>query len=232
MKKQFISIQGIPAILWGTTADKLCIYVHGQGGNKEEAITLADRLCPYGCQILSIDLPTHGSRQAEAIPLVPWTVVPELACIMSYSQENWPEISLFANSIGAWFSMLSLKDAPLQNCLFVSPILDMELLISDLMASANISEAQLQQAGQLPTACGHILDWNYWLYVKKHPITKWDVPTKILYGTADHLTSPDTLRNFSQRFNCMVTVMEKGEHWFHTQQQLDFLNKWLINNFC
>ena len=128
--------------------------------------------------------------------------------------------------------MLSLKDAPLQNCLFVSPILDMELLISDLMASANISEAQLQQAGQLPTACGHILDWNYWLYVKKHPITKWDVPTKILYGTADHLTSPDTLRNFSQRFNCMVTVMEKGEHWFHTQQQLDFLNKWLINNFC
>ena len=46
MEKQFISIQGIPAILWGTTADKLYIYVHGQGGNKEEAITLADRLCP------------------------------------------------------------------------------------------------------------------------------------------------------------------------------------------
>lgn len=32
-----IYIDKIPALLWGNPSQKIFIYIHGQGGNKEEA---------------------------------------------------------------------------------------------------------------------------------------------------------------------------------------------------
>lgn len=31
---------------------------------------------------------------------------------------------------------------------------------------------------------------------------------------------------FAARFHCDLTVMEAGEHWFHTEEQLAFLRQW------
>ena len=57
--------------------------------------------------------------------------------------------------------------------------------------------------------------------------TKWDSPTAILYAGKDHLTVWETVDDFAQRFGCTVTVMENGEHWFHTEEQLAVLDAWL-----
>lgn len=48
-----------------------------------------------------------------------------------------------------------------------------------------------------------------------------------LYGGSDALIDRDTVEQFAQRFRCGLTVMENGEHWFHTQEQMDFLHRWL-----
>ncbi len=32
---------------------------------------------------------------------------------------------------------------------------------------------------------------------------------------------------FSKRHNAALTVMEGGEHWFHTEQQMQFLDDWI-----
>ena len=52
-------------------------------------------------------------------------------------------------------------------------------------------------------------------------------PTAILYAGQDHLTARETVEEFARRFGCSVTVMENGEHWFHTEEQLAVLDTWL-----
>ena len=58
-------------------------------------------------------------------------------------------------------------------------------------------------------------------------ITQWDSPTAILYAGKDHLTARETVDDFARRFGCTVTVMENGEHWFYTEEQLAVLDAWL-----
>lgn len=46
----------------------------------------------------------------------------------------------------------------------------------------------------------------------------------MLYGSKDNLTEHDVVDKFVKRFNCNLTVMENGEHWFYTGEQLAVLN--------
>ena len=63
--KKIISLEHIPAVIWGVPSSNVYLYVHGQGGNKEEAADFAEIVCRYGFQTLSIDLPGHGERKDE-----------------------------------------------------------------------------------------------------------------------------------------------------------------------
>lgn len=81
---------------------------------------------------------------------------------------------------------------------------------------------------EVPTACGETLSWEYLCYVREHPI-KWSIPTCILYGGMDHLTSRETISEFSDRIGATLTVMEDGEHWFHTDAQMKVLDNWISN---
>lgn len=231
MNTQQICINGIPAILWGVSSKRLYLYIHGQDGNKEEAATLSEIVCRQGWQVLSIDLPEHGDRKGEMYPFVPWHIVPELNSVMEYVKSRWKHISLFANSIGAWFSMLSFCNERLEKCLFVSPVLDMEQLISKMMRWENVSEVRLKQELIIPTSFGQTLSWEYWRYAIEHPIVKWDVPTKILYGGKDNLIERGEVELFTRKFGCDLTVMENGEHWFHTEHQVAFMRRWLNKSF-
>jgi alpha-beta hydrolase superfamily lysophospholipase len=121
MEKKYFQIQGIPAILWGSRSNKVYLYIHGQAGHKEEAEAFARIACRYAWQVLSIDLPEHGERKGEANSFDPWHVVPELLQIMDYIKGRWTQISLFANSIGAWFGMLSFENEPLEKKPFYFP---------------------------------------------------------------------------------------------------------------
>ena len=60
----------------------------------------------------------------------------------------------------------------------------------------------------------------------EHPIT-WQVPTEILYAGGDHLVSRQTVERFAAEHGATLTVLEGGEHWFHTEEQLAFLDGWV-----
>ena len=227
MKEKHITVQEIPAVLYGDSSEKLFLYIHGKMGCKEEAARFAEIVCPRGYQVLSLDLPGHGERADEMERFVPWEVVPELQAVCGFARQRWKKISLYANSIGAYFSLLTFQEVKLEKSLFVSPILDMEKLICDMMGWAGVTREQLQQAGEIPTAFGEILSWKYLTYAAEKRITKWDIPTAILYAGQDHLTARQTVDDFARQFGCAVTVMENGEHWFHTEQQLAVLDAWL-----
>jgi len=76
------------------------------------------------------------------------------------------------------------------------------------------------------TNFGETLSWDYLQYAKAHPIVKWAVPTAIIYAGQDSLTDRGTVNAFAGHFGCSLTVMENGEHWFHTPEQLAVLKSW------
>ena len=84
---------------------------------------------------------------------------------------------------------------------------------------------------EIPTPIGQTLYWDYYDYVKSRTICDWDKPTSILYGSYDNLCHLDTINSFVQKFDCRLSVMERGEHFFHTEEQLKFLVQWLDDYF-
>lgn len=39
-----------------------------------------------------------------------------------------------------------------------------------------------------------------------------------------------TITDFAARHHASLTVMKNGEHWFHTKEQLEFLDNRIVNN--
>lgn len=229
MKIEF-KIEQIPAILWGEKSSHLYIFVHGKLSCKEEAQGFAEKLCPKGFQVLSFDLPEHGDRKEEKYECNVWNGVHDLKVIKDYVIKNWEDINLFATSLGAYFSLLSFHDLPLRNCLFLSPILNMEQLIRNMMLWFQVEEETLKEKKEVPTPMGETLSWEYFTYVKEHSIINWNVPTAILYGSRDNLQSREIMDDFSRRFHANLTVLKDGEHYFHTPEQIKFLFEWIEQN--
>ena len=48
-------------------------------------------------------------------------------------------------------------------------------------------------------------------------------------GEKDALTSMETIKAFTEKNNAELTVMPGGEHWFHTKEQMQFLDNWIKN---
>ena len=62
--------------------------------------------------------------------------------------------------------------------------------------------------------------------MREHPI-RWEAPTRILYGSGDTLIPRETVEAFARAQGAELTVMEGGEHWFHTPAQMAFLDAWI-----
>ena len=148
MKTEKLQIQGIPAVIYGGASENVWLYVHGKQSAKEAAGRFAETVCAKGWQVLSADLPEHGERSGGPVPLDPWHAVPELREIFDWASRRWERKALRCTSLGTWFSLLALEGEPLERALFVSPVLDMELLILDMMQWAGVSEESLEAAGE------------------------------------------------------------------------------------
>lgn len=135
-------------------------------------------------------------------------------------------LTLIANSIGAYFALSSLDKTLVDRAYFISPIVDMENLICNMMQWSNVTEQELAEKREIATNFGETLSWEYLCYVRKHPII-WNVPTCILCGEHDNLTSIETVSAFAKQHHADLTVMPDGEHWFHTEEQMQFLDHWV-----
>lgn len=230
MLKRSIRINSIPAIVWGEPSSKAYIFVHGKLSQKEEAERFAAIACGRGYQVLSFDLPEHGERKADTCKCTVQNGVHDLQEIGEYAAAQWEKLSLFGCSLGAYFSLMAYGDMRFDKALFLSPILDMERLIRNMMAWCNVSEAALEEKQEIPTPFGETLSWPYFEYVKEHPVRRWENRTSILYGTKDNLTERCVVEEFARRFQCDLELLENGEHYFHTKEQLEALDRWLRKN--
>ena len=233
MRKQNFKIDNIPAILWGSKTKHLIVAVHGSMSRKDDTVIsmLAEEAVSKGYQVLSFDLPQHGDRKNDTSYLCKTeNCKKDLKTIMAYAHTLSDNISLFGCSMGAYFSLLAYKDEPLNQCLFLSPVVDMKRLIDSMMSYCSISEEMLVNQKVIATKIGQTLYYDDYCYVKENPINEWDKPTSILYGRNDTTCAFDTITSFKDKFNCCLTIMPDGEHYFHTAEQLSFYKEWLYEN--
>lgn len=190
------------------------IYVHGKGGSAEEA----DHYKPLfpNCEVIGFDYRSQ----------TPWEAKEEFLAFFAQQRQRCDRLILIAGSIGAFFSMSVLDETLVDRAYFISPVVDMENLIGNMMRWANVTEQELAEKKEIATDFGETLSWRYLCYVRAHPIS-WNVPTQILYGEHDNLTSMETVSAFAKRHHAKLTVMPGGEHWFHTEEQMQFLDHWL-----
>lgn len=192
----------------------MIVYVHGKDGSAEEAEHYKP-LFPDS-EVIGFDYRAQ----------TPWEAKGEFRRFFTEQRSRCDSLTLVANSIGAFFSMNSLDKTLVDKAYFISPVVDMEMLIKNMMMWANVTERELAEKSEMPTAFGETLSWEYLCYVRKHPIL-WQIPTHILYGKHDILTSLETVLAFSKWIGAELTVMSDGEHWFHTEEQMKFLDKWI-----
>jgi alpha-beta hydrolase superfamily lysophospholipase len=135
MVKQNLLIENIPAILWGEKNTKIMVAVHGNMSNKTDVpiAILAEEAIPQGYQVLSFDLPKHGDRKEEATLCKVQNCVHDLSKIMDFVTRYSNDVSLFACSMGAYFSLLAYKDVSVRRSLFLSLIVDMSRIIDKMM---------------------------------------------------------------------------------------------------
>ena len=193
------------------------LYIHGKNGSAEEA---------------NHYLPLFPSRDVIGLDykgFTPWEAGKEIKENIIRIKEKYDGVILIANSIGAYFSMNADIEKDINHAYFISPVVDMEKLITDMMVYAGVTDSELKEKGIVHTSFGEDLSWDYLCYVRERPVI-WRVPTDILYGSKDNLMSAETITGFARNHNATLTVMENGEHWFRTEEQMRFLDNWINNH--
>lgn len=230
MKREKLTIGGIPAVIWGEPSDKAVVFVHGKLSNKEAAEPFARIAERKGLQTLSFDLPEHGERAGnheERCDILQG--IGDLNKIADYAFSRWNTLSLFACSLGAYFSLNAYTERPFEKALFQSPIADMEELVKNMMLWFGVSEERLRDEREINTPVD-TLRWDYYKYILSHPVNVWPIPTHILYGGKDNLQTREAVMRFAKRFSCRLTVSEDSEHAFMADGDAEIVAHWIQQN--
>ena len=97
------------------------LYIHGKGGSAAESEHFKP-LFP-DCEVIGMDYQTFS----------PWDTGKEIRIAVEELKRKYENVILIASSIGAFFSMNEDIDDMIQKASFISPIVDMEKLITDMM---------------------------------------------------------------------------------------------------
>lgn len=190
------------------------LYIHGKGGTSLES----EHYKPL--------FPTSTVLGLDYKSSTPWEAEKEFPALFEKLISKHEKIILIANSIGAYFAMQAGIERFVEKAYFISPMVDLEGRILGMMQSLGIPESELKEKGVIETPYGEPLSWDYLSYVRHHPVV-WQVPTHILYGEHDALTPRETIESFARAHDATLTVKAHGEHWFHTEEEMRFLDEWM-----
>jgi len=126
----------------------------------------------------------------------------EIHAFVESLKPQYENIILIANSIGAFFSLHADIKGFIQKAFFISPIVSLEGFVCDQPEWMNLGEPE------------------------------WNILTSILYGSRDTMTSLEAIKNFAKKHGSSLTIMDGGEHWFHTEAQMQFLDDWIRKTLC
>ncbi len=123
----------------------LVVYIYGKGGSVEEA-EYYKVLFP-NCDVIGFDYHCQ----------TPWEAKKEFNAFFWRKKEKHQHITLIANSIGAFLTLSSLDETLVERAYFISPIVNMEKLISDMMRIVDIIENELVEKKEIVTTFGETI---------------------------------------------------------------------------
>ncbi len=226
MQKRKLLISGIPSILWGIPSERVYIHVHGKMSRKEYAESFARIAQDKGWQTLSFDLPGHGERKGLSDRCDVWNGMRDLNAIADHIFSRWKDVSLYACSLGAYFSLNAYSGRQFEKCLFQSPIVDMRWLVEHMMLWSGVTPEQLEREKEIVTPIDD-LRWDYYQYILSHPVTVWPFRTSILYAALDDLQPETSIRAFAERFHAGLTIAENSRHPFMEPEDGPIVERWL-----
>lgn len=126
---------------------EILIYVHGKGGSAEEV----DHYKPLfpNCEVIGFDYRSQ----------TPWEAKEEFPVFFAQQRQRCDRLTLIAGSIGAFFSMSALDKTLVDRAYFVSPVVDMENLIGNMMQWSNVTEQALAEKREIATDFGETLSF-------------------------------------------------------------------------
>ena len=205
-------LDGIPALRWGEPGGRAVIGVHGQFSNRRDPVMAqyGDVIASRGDQLISFDLPAHGDRQDDKA-FNPIEASPEVRTFARLARSQSTEVSLLANSIGAYFSLCDTPAGTFERAWLISPLLDLEYYIRDMMAEYSVTDEQLEAQTVIDTPRG-VLDWPYLRFVEEHP-AKLDTPIWIIRGDQDEMVPLGILSRFVGAPGVELVQIEGGQHF-------------------
>lgn len=124
MLERHALVEGIPTVFWGADSPRRILAVHDTGGSKQcrSIRALAALAVPLGWQVVSFDLPGHGTRRREWNTCLPGRCAGELRRLTSVLTPG-RRMRLFAEGQSAQWAVLALQNTPLEQALFLAPAL-------------------------------------------------------------------------------------------------------------
>ena len=197
---------------------KVAIYIHGLHGSHDEAedyFFLKDEYDVVGLEY------QDGN---------PWELKEHIRKQFEKLSNNYKEVVVIANSIGAFYTYEYLSDFNIKQAFFISPIASMFQIIFNMLMSHGITRKELEQKGLIK--CDDGMTFSYDFYRNSdHFGENWSTPTEILYGSHDELVYIENIADFlADHPNSRLTIKRGAEHYFHTQEEKDFIKEWILRN--
>lgn len=185
-------LDGIPALRWGKPDGRAVVGVHGQFSNKRDPVMArcGDVIASRDDQLITFDLPNHGDRPDDKA-FNAMAANSEVRAFAQLARSQSSEVGLLAGSIGAYFSLCDTPARTFERAWLVSPLIDLEYYIRDVMAEYSVTDEQLEAQTVIDTPRA-ALEWPYLRFVEEHP-ARLDIPAWIIRGDQDEMVPLDTL---------------------------------------
>jgi len=195
---------------------KVAVYIHGLYGSHEEADDYSYLKNEY--DVVGLDYQDSN----------PWEVSDTIRNEFDKITKGYKEVIIIANSIGAFYAYEYLSDYDIKHAFFISPVTNMHQLILNIMSSNNISLERLKEEKIVKIDDKTTVSYEYLKYLEKHK-DNWETPTDILYGEKDNIVSINDISSFlASHGNARLTVKQGAEHYFHTNEEKQFIKKWIL----
>lgn len=197
---------------------KVIVYIHGLNGSIDETNDYS---------YLNNEYDVIGLYYEDGNP---WEVKDVIRNEFKSVTEKYKEVIVIANSIGAFYTYAYLSDFNIKKAYFISPIASMSQIILNIMMKNGIHWKELEEKKFIKVDGNMTLSYDFYKFVEGS-FENFKVPTEVLYGSRDELVYIENIMEYMENHpNARLTVMKDAEHYFHKEEEKEFIKKWILQS--
>ena len=199
-------------------SNKVVVYIHGM---KDSSLKAEEYKYIEGYDIKGLDYEDGNPYEMKDI----------IRNKFSELIKPYDEVVVIANSIGAFYTYEYLYDFNIKQAFFISPIANMFQIIFNLMINNGITRERLKEERFIKIDRDTTLSYEFYQYLSDNlHNSNYQVPTEILYGSKDELVYIEDINTFVMDHDARLTIKKGSKHYFHTDEEKEFIKNWILRN--